>query len=247
MQAAITAADRGHEVILCEKNARLGGALNYAEHEYFKEDLRRFTEVLIRRVQKRPIKLMIGTEVTPDVVRNISPDVLIAAVGAEPIIPKIPGVDHNNVVIAASMYDEDSIGERVVVIGGGLVGCEEGLHLAHLGRDVTILEMLDKAAPEAPYLHWLAVTKQMEKNVKLHTRTRVTRVTDEGVYAVNEKGQEQLYEADTVLLAVGLKPKTAVVESLRNCAPDFLVIGDCLKPATVLEAVHMGYFSAMNI
>jgi len=247
MQAAITAADRGHEVILCERRTRLGGALNYAEHEYFKEDLRKFTAVLIRRVEKRPIKLMIGTEVTPDIVREISPDVLIVAVGAEPIIPKIPGVANENVVVAASMYDEDEIGEKVVIIGGGLVGCEEGLHLAHLGKDVTILEMLDKAAPEAPYLHWLAVTKELEKSVKLHTRTRVTRVTKEGVYAVNEKGAEQLYEADTVLLAVGLKSKTSVVESLRNCAPDFVVIGDCYKPATVLEAVHMGYFSAMNI
>jgi 2,4-dienoyl-CoA reductase-like NADH-dependent reductase (Old Yellow Enzyme family)/thioredoxin reductase len=247
MQAAITAADRGHEVILCERRPRLGGALNYAEHEYFKEDLRKFTEVLIRRVEKRPIKLMIGTEVTPDIVREISPDVLIVAVGAEPIIPKIPGVANENVIVAASMYDETDVGEKVVVIGGGLVGCEEGLHLAHLGRDVTILEMLDKAAPEAPYLHWLAVTKELEKSVKLHTRTRVTRVAQEGVYAVNEKGEEQLYAADTILLAVGLRSKTSVVESLRNCAPDFVVIGDCLKPATVLEAVHMGYYSALSI
>ena len=145
------------------------------------------------------------------------------------------------------MYDEAAIGKKVVVIGGGLVGCEEGLHLAHLGRDVTILEMLDKAAPEAPYLHWLAVMKELEKSVKLQTRAKVTRVAEEGVYAVNEKGEERLYEADTVLLAVGLKPKTEVVESLRHSAPDFVVIGDCLKPATVMEAIHLGYFSAMNI
>ena len=247
MQAAITAADRGHEVILCEKGKRLGGTLLYAEHEYFKEDIKNLTEVLIRRVQKRPIKLMMGKEVTPEVVREISPDVLIAAVGAEPIIPNIPGIKNRNVVVAASMYDEGAIGKKVVVIGGGLVGCEEGLHLAHRGREVTILEMLEKAAPEAPYLHWLGLMKELEKSTKLETRVKVTRVTEGGVFAVSEKGEERFYEADTILLAVGLKPRTEMVESLRNCAPDFVVIGDCLRPATVMEAIHMGYFSAMNM
>jgi pyruvate/2-oxoglutarate dehydrogenase complex dihydrolipoamide dehydrogenase (E3) component len=145
------------------------------------------------------------------------------------------------------MYDEDAIGEKVVVIGGGLVGCEEGLHLSHTGREVTILEMLEKAAADAPYLHWLGLMKELEKSVRLETRTKCTRVTEGGVFAVNEKGEEGFYEADTVLLAVGLKPRTEMVESLRNCAPDFVVVGDCHQPATVMEAIHMGYFSAMNI
>ena len=247
MQAAITAADRGHDVILFEKSRRLGGTLAYAEREYFKEDTRRLTEVLIRRVHARPIRLMLEKEVTPEVVREISPDVLIAAVGAEPIIPDIPGIGGENVVVAASMYDEDALGDRVVVIGGGLVGCEEGLHLAHLGKDVTILEMLDKAAADAPYLHWLGLMRELERSVRLETRVRCTRVTDGGVFAVNEGGEEVFYEADTVLLAVGLRSRKEMVESLRGCAPDFSVIGDCLEPATVMEAIHMGYFSAMNI
>jgi pyruvate/2-oxoglutarate dehydrogenase complex dihydrolipoamide dehydrogenase (E3) component len=184
---------------------------------------------------------------TPEFVKEISPDVLIAAVGAEPIIPNISGINNENVVIAASNYDEDTIGEKVVVIGGGLVGCEKGLHLAHLGKAVTILEMLEKAAPDAPYLHWLGLMKELEKSVRLETRVKCTRITDGGVFAVNQKGEEEFYEADTILLATGLKPRTELVESLRNCAPDFSVIGDCLQPATVMEAIHMGYFSAMNI
>jgi len=106
--------------------------------------------------------------------------------------------------------------------------------------------MLEKAASEAPYLHWLAVMKELEKSAKLHTKTRVTKVTDDGVYAEDENG-EKLYPADTVLLAVGLKPRTELVESLRNSAPDFMIIGDCLKPATVMEAIHGGYFSALDI
>ncbi|TRO62867.1 FAD-dependent oxidoreductase [Candidatus Bathyarchaeota archaeon] len=247
MQAAITAADRGHEVTLCEQSNRLGGTLLYAEREYFKQDTKKLVEVLAQRVRERPIELMMETEVTPEFVREISPDVLIAAVGAEPIIPNIPGVDNKNVVIAASMYNEDAIGEKVVVIGGGLVGCEEGLHLAHTGKNVTIVEMLEKAAPDAPYLHWLGLMKELEKSVKLETRVKCTKITEEGVHAVNEKGEELFYPADTILLAVGLRAKTATVESLRNTAPDFSVIGDCLQPATVMEAIHLGYFAAMDI
>jgi len=247
MQAAITAADRGHTVTLCDKNSRLGGMLLNAEREYFKEDIAKLTKVLIRRVQERPIKVMLGKAVTPELIGETSPDVLIAAVGAEPIIPNIPGVTGENVVIAASDYDEKMVGDKVVVIGGGLVGCEKGLHLAHMGKDITILEMLEKAASTAPYLHWLGLMKELEKSVKLHTGFRCTKITEEGVYAVNEKDEEQFYEADTVLLATGLKPKTELVESLRFSAPNFSVIGDCLQPATVLEAIHMGYFSALDI
>jgi pyruvate/2-oxoglutarate dehydrogenase complex dihydrolipoamide dehydrogenase (E3) component len=145
------------------------------------------------------------------------------------------------------MYDEDTIGDNVVVIGGGLVGCEEGLHLVHMGKDVTIIEMLEKAAPDAPYLHWLGLMKELEKTVKLETRVKCTKISDEGVYAVDAKGENRFYPSDTILLAVGLKPRTETVESLRNCAPDFSVIGDCLQPATIMEAIHLGYFSAMNI
>jgi len=247
MQAAITAADRGHMVTLCEKNSRLGGTLLHAEHEYFKEDITKLTEVLIRRVQKRPIKIMLGKAVTPELISESSPDVLIAAVGADPIIPSIPGVRGKNVIVAARDYDEDKVGDKVVVIGGGLVGCEKGLHHAHQGKNVTILEMLEKAAPTAPYLHWLALMKELEKTVKLETGVKCTKITEEGVYAVNQKDEEQFYEAETVLLATGLKPRTELVESLRFSAPDFSVIGDCLEPATILEAIHMGYFTALDI
>lgn len=247
MQAAITAADRGHMVTLCEKNSRLGGTLLHAEREYFKEDLTKLTEVLIRRVQKRPIKVMLGKAVTPELISESSPDVLIAAVGADPIIPSIPGVRGKNVIVAARDYDEDKVGDKVVVIGGGLVGCEKGLHHAHQGKNVTILEMLEKAAPTAPYLHWLALMKELEKTVKLETGVKCTKITEEGVYAVNQKDEEQFYEAETVLLATGLKPRTELVESLRFSAPDFSVIGDCLEPATILEAIHMGYFTALDI
>jgi pyruvate/2-oxoglutarate dehydrogenase complex dihydrolipoamide dehydrogenase (E3) component len=184
------------------------------------------------------------TEVTPALVKELSPDVLIAAVGSEPFVPPIPGVE--NAIIAASMFDDDAIGNRVVVIGGGMVGCEKALHLAHMDRNVIVLEMLENVASDATYLHWLALTKALEKNVTLEVNTKCTKITDGGVYAVKE-GDEVFYPVDTVLLATGVKPRTNLVESLRGCAPDFSVIGDCNQPGTILEAIHYGYYTALNL
>lgn len=247
LSAAITAADRGHSVILCEKTDSLGGMLNYATHPDFKVDLARLKDVLVRRVAERPIEVRLNTEVTPDLVNEIHPDALIAAVGAEPIMPSIPGIDRPNVFNAVLLPEESELGQKIVIIGGGLVGCEEGVHLAQHGKDVTVLEMLEAAATDAHYLHWRALMIEMGKLVHLHTNTRAIAITAEGVQAVDADGVEHLFEADSVLVAVGLKARSSVVENLRDCVTDFSIIGDCFKPARVLEAVHMGYFTALNI
>ena len=248
MQAAITAADRGHEVILCEKSGDLGGALKFAGHVDFKADLKKFCDVLIQRVKDRGIRVMYNIEVTPDRVKEIGPDHLIIAAGAEPIIPRIPGFENKKVVMAVNMLDEGvKLGEKVVVIGGGLIGCEEGLHLARQGKQVTILEMQDKAATDAPFLHWRALMLELEKKVQLELSRTCEKITDEGVVTVNEKGETKLFQADSIVVSVGMKPRNQVVESLRNAAPNVSILGDCQKPGKVLEAVHMGYFTAMNI
>lgn len=247
MQAAITAADRGHDVTLCEKTNSLGGNLKFATRAEFKIDLKKLSEVLIQRVQERPINVMMDTEVTPEIVQSLAPDMLIIAVGATPIIPNIPGIGNDNVFIAAGDYDESAIGSKVVIIGAGLVGCEEGIHLAKRGKEVTILEMRKTAATDAPYLHWRAIMIELEKFVNLKTNVKCTEITAKGVSAIDENGEEKFFDADTILIAAGLNSRSELVEEMRDCAPDFAVIGDCLKPARVMEAIHGGYFSAMNI
>jgi 2,4-dienoyl-CoA reductase-like NADH-dependent reductase (Old Yellow Enzyme family)/thioredoxin reductase len=250
MQAAVTAADRGHEVLLYEKTDSLGGQLKYARHVAFKTDLEKFMNCLIRRVSDRAIKVRFNTEVTPELVHDVHPDILIAAVGAEAIKPDLPGIDNKKVVMVQDAHkDTVTIGQKVVIIGGGLTGCEEGLHLAHQGRDVTVVEMMERAARDAPYLHWRALMLELDRERRIDLKTNVTckSITDKGVLGVDENGEGKLFEADTVIIAVGFKSLSEQVESLRECAPDFAVIGDCLKPKTVMEAVHMGYFAAMNI
>lgn len=250
MQAAITAAERGHEVILCEKSDKLGGMLISADEIDFKRNMTSFKNSLITRLHKAPVKVYMNTEVTPELVKQFHPDVLMVAVGAEPIVPPIPGIDGDNVLFAASAEDwgkHEQIGGKVVVVGGGLVGVEEGIHYAKQGKDVTVLEMTDKLARDAWYLHLRATMMEMEKEgVKSCLNTRCTKITDKGVYA-EQDGKEVFFEADTVVVAAGLKPLHGVVESLRDSAPDFWSIGDCRQAKTITEAIRNGYDAAISI
>ena len=251
LQAAITAADRGHEVFLFEKSGSLGGGIQFAEHVPFKADLKKFMDVLIRRVERRAITVHLNTLLTPDLARELRADVIIAAVGADPIVPSLPGIDGPHVVRAVDLHDEGvTVGPRVVFIGGGLVGCEEGLDLAQRGHRVTVLEMRENVAIDAAYLHREALLLEIAKHpeaITLLTHMRCKEVTLEGVVAVDEAGTTRFFEADTVVVAAGMRPRSEAVESLRDCAPDFLVIGDGRKPQRVLEAVRSGYDAGMHL
>jgi 2,4-dienoyl-CoA reductase-like NADH-dependent reductase (Old Yellow Enzyme family)/thioredoxin reductase len=248
MQAAITAAERGHEVILCEKTDSLGGALKFARAVSFKEDVNRFNEYQIRKVGSLAVKVLLNTEVTPDLIALERPDVLVAAVGAEPIIPGIPGIDKKSVILAVDAYkDGTTVGQKVVVIGGGMVGCETGLHLSQKGKDVTIIEMLDDVAIDANIMHRRALMLELEKSVQIKVGIKCTEITDDGVMTVDKDKKQSLFNADTIILAVGYKSRSGVVNALRGTAPEFTAIGDCLIPKKVLQAVRTGYDAAMAI
>jgi 2,4-dienoyl-CoA reductase-like NADH-dependent reductase (Old Yellow Enzyme family)/thioredoxin reductase len=248
MQAAITAAERGHDVTLCEKSDSLGGALKFAREVFFKADIYRFMEYLVGRVGSLGIKVKLNAEVTPDFVEIERPDVLIAAVGADPIVPKIPGIDRASVIHATDVHKGTAkIGQKVIMIGGGLMGCETGLYLAKQGKDVTIIEMLEEIAVEGNIMHRRALMLELEKSVKLRPGLKCTKITDKGVMAADREGREALYEADTIITAVGMKPRTITVDSLRGMAPEFTAIGDCVKARRILQAVRTGYDAGMAV
>ena len=248
MQAAITAAARGHQVILCEKTSSLGGALKFAEHIPFKDDLHKFRKHLEYMIRASKAVVLLNTEVTPEFVGSQSPDVLIVAVGATPIIPKIPGIDIDKVVLATDIHNADvTIGDKVVILGGGLVGCEEAVYLAKSGKDVTVIEMLDEVAQDAPFFYRIALMVELSKYVKVVTATEGKAITEEGILCVDSDSKEKLYEADTIICAVGQRSLTSIVDQLRDTAPEFYYIGDCVKPQKVTEAISAGYNTAMSL
>ena len=248
MQAAITAAERGHNTILCEKSDELGGALKAVRGISFKKDLYQFIATKAILMEKAGVDVRMNTEVTPDLVESMKPDVLIIAVGAEPIIPPLPGIDSPGVIIANDLPDKhDTIGAKVVVLGGGLVGCETAVHMAREGKDVTLIEMLHELCPDANPRYRPLLLDQLDNLVTCKTETRGIRITEEGLLCSDQDGHESVIEADTVICAVGQKPLRNVVAKLRDCAPEVIEIGDCVKPGHVTDAVFRGYWAGIDI
>lgn len=242
MEAAITLADRGHQVILAEKSGRLGGAIRFAGHVSFKSKLDQLVQVLIRRVERRKITVMLNTGMTPELARSLRPDAIVCAIGAEPIVPPVPGVDLEIAVSAVGMHEHmEEIGQNVVILGGGLVGCEESILLGELGKKVTVLEMKPELCRDAPFLHHEAVLLEMERlGITARTGMRCTGILPDGVTA-EQDGKEIKLPADTVIIAAGLAPKLDEAESFRSCAPEFWKIGDCRQARNVRLAIHEGY------
>ena len=248
MQAAVTAARRGHRVTLCEKSGRLGGNLNCEENVPFKSAFPKYIRTMARRMALAGVEVRLNTEVTPEFVRDFAPDALFVAVGAEAAIPPLPGARGKNVVYGTKLSEqEERIGRRVAVLGGGLVGCESGLHLALKGHEVTIVEMRDAVAVDANPRHRPLLLRQLEAHTDLRTGLTAKAVTETGLVCVDGEGREVVIEADTVLIAAGLRPRTETVDALRGCAPIVELIGDCVRPGIIREATFRACHAALDL
>ena len=248
METAITAARRGHEVILCEKSGSLGGALRSERHIPFKKNLFAFIGSKELQMKQAGVEVRLNTEVTRKYVEQEAPDVLVVAIGAEPIIPPIEGIENPKVVVANNMFeDESKIGQKVVVLGGGLVGCEAAVYLAQTGKDVTVVEMLEDVAVDANVRYRPILLNLLRKLAKIETGLRGIRVTDEGLVCADKTGTEKLLLADTIICAVGQRPLREVVNELLDAAPEVVQVGDCVKPQRVFEAVFRGYHAGLDI
>ena len=248
MQAAVYLSDRGHKVTLFERKDHLGGQLNFADYAEFKRDLGRFKKYLITQVEKRNIDVRLNTAATPEVLAAENPDHVILALGAEPLVIPIPGVE--TTVKAPDVFgNEDKLGQKIVIIGGGQVGAETGIHLAWLGKDVTILEMQSKIAPDAWFTYKWAMDIELNERENLHTivNGRCSRIENNSVTYIGAAGSEQILEADSVVLCVGFKSNTVQAESLILPGVPFTMIGDCKQVGTVQQAVRSAFDVAMTL
>ncbi len=248
MQAAVTAARRGHSVILCEKSGALGGSLRCETNVPFKAAFPKYVETMTRQMELEGVEVRLNTEVTPELVRSLAPDALFVAVGAEALRPPIPGLDGSNVVFGTELECRESeIGRRVAVIGGGLVGCESGLYLAQKGHEVTIIEQRSRVAPDANPRHRPALMAELAAHTAVRTGLRVTEIAPDGVRCADAEGKPVFFAADSVLCAAGLRPRTEIVDALRGTAPIVEVIGDCVKPDIIRGATHRAYHAALDL
>ncbi len=248
LYAAYTAARRGHEVILCEKESECGGILKSEQALPFKHEMYELAGTYRKFAEKAGVIIRTDTEVTPEYAEKEAPDALIIAVGSEPLVPPIKGLDGDNVVVVNNYYlEKDKVTDDVVVFGGGLAGCECAIHLGMEGKRVHLVEMRDVLAPDANVRHRPLLLAEIEKYVTVHTGYKGIEVTPEGILCQDKEGNQVLVPGTSVICALGQRSRTASVEALRDCAPYVAVIGDAARVSTITNAVYWGYHAALDI
>lgn len=250
MRTAIYLADRGHTVTIYEAESKLGGAIKHADYVPFKWTLKDYKNYLIRQVEKRGIDVILNTRATPEMVED-KYDAVIAAVGAQPVVPPIPGADGTNVTVATdAIMHSEKIGQQVVVIGGGEVGVETGMFLAQQGKDVTVIEMRNELAADTTVMHYRSMFQAAwEKIPTFHYVLGATakEIAENHVTYTDKDGIDHKLPAQSVILSVGMRSKTDEALSFYGTNPGFYMVGDCRKPGTIQTTNRSAYVTANNI
>jgi 2,4-dienoyl-CoA reductase-like NADH-dependent reductase (Old Yellow Enzyme family)/thioredoxin reductase len=247
LEAARVAALRGHEVTLFEKEPKLGGQINLACVPPFMQELSQVIKYLGRQVEKVGVKIELGKEVTPEVVEELKPDVVIVATGAAPVIPQdIPGIDKDRVVTAWDVLagKAAATAKDVVILGGGLVGCETADFLAETGENlaagrttVTIVEMMEAVGLDMMVEpRHLLMTRLKAKGIKILTSAKVKEILDDGVVYIRDGHEEAIHNVDNIILALGARPVDKLSEKLKGKVPEVHVIGDAKSARKVYDA-----------
>jgi len=249
MQAALTLLERGHKVVLFEKEQSLGGNLTAAAAMELKQDMKDYHAYLCRTVMKSGADIRLGVKATPEVIREIRPDALVIAVGAEAFMPDVPGIDLPHVHWAADAdMDKVPVGSEIAIIGGGSLGMESAYTQSQRGKKVRVFEIRPAlgAGLEASEL-----MPALQKNgVEIYTNRRLLSIhPDKIVCSVIGTGEIEEYPCDTVLISAGLVPRKQDVEALRHVLPEteVYIVGDAKAPRTLGDAVHDGFNAALNI
>lgn len=247
MQAAQTAVKRGHEVVLYEMHSRLGGMLRIGSELPFKKDLKTYFDWMVVQTEKSGAKIVLNTEVTANTVKAEKPHALVIAVGAIPFIPGIPGIDSPNVVWAGDVdTGKAQVGRSVIVAGAGLTGVETAVNLANQGKMVTIVEMMgpEIVLSEASFSHkFYLLDRIKEYGIRIVTDTKMEEVTKKGIRATTKDFSWMDFEADSIVLAMGLRARKEKVAELRRLVPEteVFVVGDCQKPRGIFSANHEAF------
>jgi 2,4-dienoyl-CoA reductase-like NADH-dependent reductase (Old Yellow Enzyme family)/thioredoxin reductase len=247
MEAAAELAERGHHVILCERENELGGAMRHAKYVPFKQKVDQLMHVMIRRLERSGVEIRLRTAATPTLVESLHPDVIVAALGAKAKKPEVVGAEHA-IIAEDALQRIDSLGQNVAIVGGGLVGCELALQLGMTGRTVHLLSRKKEVCRDAAYLYREGLLMELKKvPVKIYNEAECTAITSEGVTVRNADAREYTLLADTVIWAGGYLPMEDEAEQFRTLAYDFWKIGDCAQVRKIYNARREGYNAGSNI
>lgn len=248
LYAAYTAAKRGHDVLLCEKEQRVGGILKSEEVLPFKQEMFKLGGTYRLLAERAGARIVTGTEVTREFAENYNPDALIIAVGSSPLRPPIPGLDGENVILVNDQYKhEKPVTDNVVVFGGGISGVECAIHMGMEGKTVHLVEMRDDVALDSVIRQRPILLEKLYKLCEVHTGYKGLEVTKDGIWCQTSSGEKVLVPGTTVICALGQKPNSRTVEELYDCAPFVRVIGDACSVGTITRATYQGYHAALDI
>jgi 2,4-dienoyl-CoA reductase-like NADH-dependent reductase (Old Yellow Enzyme family)/thioredoxin reductase len=249
MEAARVAALRSHHVTLFERESKLGGQLNLAALPPNKGDIVPWVNYLVGQLKKAGVNTRLNTEVTPELISQSQPDAVIIATGGIPLIPDIPGIRSRNVVTARDILSgKAEAGQKVVIIGGGQVGCETGLYLAEKGKKVVIIEILKRMANDmGPMVRRRLMDGLRQKQVIMLTNAKCEEITERGVTVTSVEGRKDTYPADTVILAVGYGKNDELFQRLEGKVPEVYCVGDSCQPQGIMEAVRDSYRAALSL
>ena len=248
MQAALTCKERGHEVILYEKATRLGGVLRCEEEVSFKQPLDYYLNQQEKAIKESDIELHLNEELNSEIAGKVNADVIVASMGAVPVLPPIPGIEGENVMSSQdAYYNTDKIGENVIILGAGLVGVELGLHLISKGKKVKIVEMMDHINDGGNFLHILGLKVEIKsKGLEILFNTKAKEIKKNSVVVETPEGEKELI-SETVIYAVGQRPLREEAIELNCKAPEFYQIGDCVSPRNITSATSEAFLISRNI
>lgn len=253
MEAARVAKLRGHDVSLYEKSGALGGHLIHTGQHEFKAEIADLNKWYARQMEDLEIPVHLNTAVTPELLKELKPDAVIMALGSYAIMPKwLEGVDHaKSVSCIEALMGEKPVGDKVVVVGGGLTGCELAYDLAREGKKVQVVEMAPDilmAGPPMPIANGMHLRLLLaDAGVELLTSTKIAAINDDGAVVETAEGEKKTLEADTVILAMGLRPNNSFASELDGEGMEIYEIGDGRQVVNIMNAVWDGYEVAKNL
>lgn len=246
MEAACTATRCGHQVELYEMSGQLGGELIAAGAHDFKPEIRELNAWYQGELADLEVPVHLNTQVTPELVREKKPDVVILAVGASPVMPKsIPGIDSDKAISGVdALLGKRKLGEKLAIVGGGQVGCETAVDFAQKGKKVVLVEALPHilSAEFVPTQQKMMLEDMLEDlKVEIRCGWKLVSITQEGAVVESSDGTQETISADDVVLSMGLKPNPSMAEALRGCGAAIYVIGSGKKNGNVMNAVHQAF------
>lgn len=248
LEAATVAARRGHDVTLWEGSDKLGGLLNQAIVPLHKEHLAEFMRYQITQVKKAGVKVVLNKKAEAKDVIDAKADAVIVATGSRPIMPDIAGIKWPTVTPALDVLSgKREVGNNIVIIGGGMVGCETAEMLGHKGKKVTVLEMLPRLAMDVGRMNrWNLLVDMKKFGVRMEGGVNVKEITFLGVRGI-QNGKSVFFDADTIIISTGMKADDALPKALQGKIANLTVVGDCVKPRRLIDITDEGYRAGLAV